>query len=173
MSNINSENSANSSKAEILQEKEVELAICQSHLRKYRLILSRLEEFLEGEKPFNTWHPITKGAISFNCGCCTWSRCLRTHFNAKIREYFKSVESMPTQGYEIFISDCAYLNRVEQYAQVACLDQPPYNTYKFPELPNWMQQYLLKRLEHATALLAIYEAGIKKLEEEIKHGRAS
>jgi len=166
MSNITSENSTNSSKAEILQKKESELAICQRDLRDYRLILSQLEEFLEGEKPF---HSIAKVAISFNCGCCTWSRYLSAHFGAKVREYFNSVKFMPTYGYEIFISDCDYPNRVDQYVKVSWLDRPPLNTYKFPDLPNWKQQYLLKRLEHATALLAIYEAGIKNLEEEIKN----
>ena len=63
--------------------------------------------------------------------------------------------------------------RQEQYLEVVNIDSRVFSQYKFPDLPNWMQQYLLKRLEHAKALLTIYEAGIKKLEEEIKHGRAS
>lgn len=164
MSNITSENSTNSSKAEILQEKEWELALASCHLRAYQVLLDDLEEFIKGKDTFIQFHLAkTATTVSFNSGCCTWSRYLSIYFTAKVREYFKSIESMPTYGYEIFISDCPYPNRVEQYAQVVCLDQPPLNTYKFPDLPNWMQQYLLKRLEHAKALLAIYEAGIKKL----------
>lgn len=166
MSNITSENS---SLEKILQEKELERAICRGHLISYRFVLSQLEEFLKGEKPFIHFHLAKPPGITFNCGCCTWSRYLSSYFTAKVREYFKSIESMPTYGYEIFISDCAYPNREGQYAQIIRLDQPPLNSYKFPELPNWMQQYLLKRLEHAKALLAIYESGIKNLEEEIKH----
>lgn len=164
MSNITSENSTNSSKAEVL-------GICRSHLRTYRRILSQLEEFLEGEKPFIHFHLNRTTDFTFSCGCCTWSKYLNVQFRAEVKKYFKS--SCPenpqvTLGYEINIPNSPF-KREEQYTEVVNIDQPPYNQYKFPDLPNWMQQYLLKRLEHAKALLAIYKAGVKKLEEEIKH----
>ena len=161
MSNINSENSTNSSKAE-------ELAISRNNLIPYQLILSQLEEFLEGEKPFIYFYLTKPPGITFNFGCCTWSKYLRVYNNVEVRKYFKS--SCPenpqvTLGYEINIPNSPF-KREEQYTEVVNIDQPPLNTCKFPDLPTWMQQYLLKRLEHAKALLAIYEAGIKTLEEE-------
>lgn len=164
MSNITSENSTNSSKAEVL-------GICRSHLITYQPILSQLEEFLEGEKPFIHFYLTKTTIITFNFGCCTWSRYLRVYNNVEVRKYFKvSGDGAPeiTFGYDIDIPNSSY-GREKQYLEVANIDQPPYNQCKFLELPDWMQQYLLKRLEHAKALLAIYEAGIKKLEEEIKH----
>lgn len=173
MSNITSENLPNSSKAEILQEKELELAICRGHLITYRLILSQLEEFLEGEKPFAHFHLAKTADITFNCGCCTWSGHLKLFLTAEVKEYFKSAcpaGPKVTLGYEIHIPNSPF-TREEQYIEIVNIDQPPLNSYKFPELPNWMQEYLLKRLEHAKALLAIYETGIKNLEEEIKHAQ--
>ena len=172
MSNTTSENS---SLDEILQEKSVVLGICRTHLITYQVILDDLEEFLQGEKPFIHFHLAKTAAIIFNCGCCTWSRYLRVYNNAEVRRYFKvsgAGDPARTFGYDIRIPNSPFTAE-KQYIEVVNIDQPQYNQYKFPDLPTWMQQYLLKRLEHAKALLAIYEAGIKKLEEEIKQGRAS